>query len=427
MISTELLNTRRENLSKLLKSDSLVLFSQPEAYRNSDVMHSYRQDSFMYYLSGCLEPSSVFVSCLDENKKRKAVLFVRKKDKVSEMWDGGRIGVDDAKDTFSVDETYAIEKLEEKLPELLRYSDQLYHAFGHSQLNDQIIIKTLSQVERFQKRTKNYRMSVLDPRKLSNTVRLKKDKYEQECMRKAAKITTTAFNYVMENVRAGISEKEIYSMILAEFYRNGADMEAYKSIVAGGERACVLHYVDNDKIIQENEMVLIDAGAQYNYYASDVTRTFPVSGQMLPNQKEIYDLVLSAQMKAIDICRPGIKYSKIHETSVEVLTQGLIDLSILTGSLEENIKNENYKPYYPHGTGHWLGMDVHDDGFYVDDSMNSIELEAGMVFTVEPGLYFPSDSENSASKNYQGIGVRIEDDILITENGHDVLTEGIKK
>jgi Xaa-Pro aminopeptidase len=416
---------RLSRLQGLLGDGALLLLSQPEAYRNSDVHHPYRQNSLMVYLTGFREPECALV-VLGKPKEGKSVFaFVRPKDEVLELWEGKRLGVEQAQNMLPVDDAFEISSLWAKVPDLLSACDRVYYDLGIGVDQDRQFVDALKRHGSYTKKKSAVRIPVFDPAELAGQLRIVKQPEEIDRLKMAARITAKAFQGIFDVVRPGLTEKKIHGMLVAEFLAHGADSEAYESIVAGGTNACVLHYRDNDKMLYDGDLLLVDAGAQFDYYAADVTRTFPVGGKFTGIQREVYCHVLAAQAKAIAECRVGNNLEAIHDKAVDSIIDSLIELKLFKESKAE-IKEKNlYKKFFPHGTGHWLGMDVHDSGAYRSGGQ-PVKLQEGMVFTVEPGLYFNPDDEGIASA-LRGIGVRIEDDILIVKNGCEVLTADIPK
>jgi Xaa-Pro aminopeptidase len=399
-----------------------VLPSAPVFVRNNDVEHEYRQDSDFFYMTGFDEPESVVV--LDA-KDRKTTFFVRPRDRDREVWDGPRAGIDGAKDVYGADEAFVIGELSEKLPDLLQNRRRVHYRIGHDRRFDERFLAAIDRV-RARARTGVFAPTeIVDPGAILHEMRLRKSPAELETMRAAARITREAHEGAMARARPGMREYEVEALLLDTFRRHGSERPAYGSIVGSGPNACVLHYRKNDRRIETGDLLLIDAGCEYGYYASDVTRTFPVGRGFSVEQQSIYELVLEAQLEAIAASRVGTTLDAIHARSVEVVAGGLVRLGLLQGTPEQIIETGKYKRFFMHRTSHWLGMDVHDVGaYFVDGKPRS--LEPGMVLTVEPGIYIaPDDAEVPPA--WRGIGVRIEDDVLVTESDPEVLTSGIPK
>jgi Xaa-Pro aminopeptidase len=398
-----------------------VLPAAPVFVRNNDVDHEYRQDSDFYYLTGFDEPESVLV--LDA-KDRKVTLFVRPRDRDREVWDGPRAGVDGAK-ALGADEAFVISELDEKLPNLLQNHQRVYYRLGASRRFDDRLLGAIDKVRGRHRLGATAPVEIVDPGAVLHEMRLRKSPTEIETMRTAARITREAHELAMSRTRPGMFEYEVEALLLDTFRRHGSERPAYGSIVGSGPNACVLHYRKNDRKIDGGELLLIDAGCEYGYYASDVTRTFPVGRGFSRSQQAIYELVLHAQEEGIKATRPGATLDEIHRLDVEIITRGLVDLGLLKGDVKQLIESEGYKRFFMHRTSHWLGMDVHDVGAYFEGGKARV-LEPGMVLTVEPGIYIAPDDETVAPE-WRGIGVRIEDDVLVTAGAPEVLTAGIPK
>lgn len=420
---------RRERLMAKIGSGTAIFRSAPAAVMHNDVEYNYRQDSDFFYLTGFNETSAVAVLA-PHHEEHKFVLFVRPKDLEKETWSGYRAGVEGAKEFYGADEAYPIGELGEKLPKYLEKADRIYYHFGRDRAFDQTVLNHWQQLMATYPKRGTGPIAVEDSNIILHPMRLVKSETEIALMRKAADISVAAHNRALEFVKPGRYEYEIQAEIEHTFRLQGAT-PAYPSIVASGSNSCVLHYIENNRQMQENDLLLIDAGCACDYYNADITRTFPVSGKFTSEQKIIYDLVLQAQLQAIGQVYPGNPYGKIHETAVRVLVEGLMDLKLLVGDIEEIIKEEKYKPFYMHRTGHWLGLDVHDAGVY-QYGENPQLLQPGQVLTVEPGIYIspqikPVEGQPEVPERWRGIGVRIEDDVLVTVEGNQVLTAGIPK
>ena len=404
---------------------SVALFpAAPVFTRNNDVEHEYRQDSDLHYLSGFDEPESVMVLGLGEAGPV-TTLFVRPRDPDREIWDGPRAGVDGSVADFGANAAFPIGDLATELPKLLEDKKRLYYRVGRDRVFDDKVFAALDRIRARAKLGHGCPAEIVDPGVLVHEMRLFKGEAELACMRKAAKITEEAHVRAMSRARPGMLEYEIESLLLEAFRRNGAERPAYGSIVGSGPNATILHYRSNDRRMEAGELLLIDAGCEYGYYASDVTRTFPVSGTFSKEQRAIYELVLDAQLAGIEATRVGGTLDDIHNRCVDVLTSGLVRLGLLSGEKDELISSGAYKRFYMHRTSHWIGMDVHDVGAYHIDRVVRT-LAPGMVLTVEPGIYIGRNDE-SVPAEWRGIGVRIEDDILVTASGHDNLTRTIPK
>ena len=394
-----------------------------EVIRNRDSHYPYRFDSHFYYLTGFKEPESVLV--LIAGKENKSILFCRDKDMEREIWDGFRFGPEAAKTTFGFDETYSIAQLDEILPKLMGNQSKLFHSLGASSDWDVKVTGWLNKVKDLARTGVSAPESVVDVRQLIDVQRLIKSPYEIDLMRKSANIAAGAHNRAMKFAKPNLKEYEIEAEFLHEFYKNGSQSPAYTSIVAGGANACTLHYNANNCVLNDGDLLLIDAGCELDGYASDITRTFPVNGKFSPAQKDLYELVLASQFAAIDVAKPGNHWNAPHEAALDVLVQGFIDFKLCKGTKEEVLENGSYRQFYMHRTGHWLGLDVHDVGEYKDKAGNWALLEAGNTLTVEPGCYVrPADN---VPEHFWNIGIRIEDDVLIIKTGNEVLTKNAVK
>ncbi len=410
-------------------SGTAIFRSAPAAVMHNDVEYAYRQDSDFFYLTGFKEAAAVAVLA-PHHEEHKFILFVQPKDLEKETWHGYRAGVEGAKELYGADEAFPLAELAEKLPKYLEKADRIYYHFGRDRSFDQTVLNHWQQLMKTYPKRGTGPTAIEDSNIILHPMRLIKSESELALMRQAANISVAAHNRAREFAKPGRYEYEIQAEIEHIFGTNGAT-SAYPSIVASGGNSCVLHYIENNRQMQENDLLLIDAGCACGYYNADITRTFPVSGKFTAEQQIIYDLVLQAQLQAISQVYPGNPYSKIHETAVRVLVEGLMDLKLLVGDIEEIIKEEKYKPFYMHRTGHWLGLDVHDVGVY-QYGENPQVLQAGQVLTVEPGIYIsphikPVEGQPEVPEKWRGIGVRIEDDVLVTFDSHEVLTAGVPK
>ena len=412
---------RRKRLLKAIGDGVAIVPTAPEVIRNRDAHHPYRFDSYFWYLTGFPEPEAVVV--LVGGKRPKSILFCREKNEEREIWDGYRYGPKAAKAAFGFDAAYSIEQLDKKLPELLVDRDTLWHAIGHDAAWDARIAKALNAVRAQTRAGKRAPRAIHDLRAELDAMRLVKDAAELTIMQRAADIASAGHARAMRACRPGMAEYELEAELTYEFRKRGADAHAYTPIVAGGANACVLHYVENNKLLNDNTLVLIDAGCEVEGYAADITRSFPVNGRFNAAQKDVYEIVLAAQEAAFAATAPGRHFMEAHDAAVRVLTQGLIDLKLLAGDLDNLIEKGDYKRFYMHRTGHWLGLDVHDAGEYkVGEQWTT--LQPGMTITVEPGLYIrPADGIPPA---LAGIGIRIEDDVRVTANGCDIYTSAPK-
>ena len=396
-----------------------------EQTRNRDTHYPYRADSYFQYLTGFSEPESVLVLSVGKGDVApQAILFCREKNLEREIWDGFRHGPEGAREMFGFDEAHAIGELEAKLPELLANQPALWFSIGHDNIWDQRIANALNTVRGESRSGKLAPATIRDVRAELDSMRLIKDAAEIATMRRAAEISSGAHMRAMRFTAPGRFEYEIEAELLHEFRRHGCEYPAYTSIVAGGANACVLHYVGNDQVLRDGELLLIDAGGELGGYASDITRSFPVNGRFSGPQADVYDMVLDAQTAAIAALRPGATFADPHEAALKVLAQGMVDLKLLPGSRDAVIESESYKRFYMHRTSHWLGKDVHDAGEYKEGE-HWAPLLPGMVLTIEPGCYIrPADDVPQAFWN---IGVRIEDDALVTADGCEIITAAAPK
>ncbi|WP_301101787.1 aminopeptidase P N-terminal domain-containing protein [Propionivibrio sp.] len=414
-------STRRNALLKRIGDGVAVIPTAPERVRNRDSHHPYRFDSYFWYLSGFPEPEAVII--LVGGKEPRAILFCREKNEEREVWDGFRYGPEAARDAFGFDEAYDFTSFEQKLPELIANRSALWHALGHDPAWDTKIVSALNAVRAQSRAGKRAPGELYDLRGTLDHMRLLKDSYETKIMRHAAAIASAGHACAMRACRPGMVEYELEAELGYEFRKRGADGHAYSPIVAAGHNACVLHYIENNKLLAEHALVLIDAGCEVQGYASDITRTFPVNGRFSGVQRDAYEIVLAAQNAAVSEVKPGAPFIAYHEAALHVLVQGMIDLGLLTGSVDGAIESEAYKPYYMHRTGHWLGLDVHDAGDYKAGD-DWVRLEPGMALTVEPGLYIRPAA--GVPEQLHGVGIRIEDDLFVTTDGCDVYTSAPK-
>jgi len=408
---------RRARLAERMGKGVALVATAPEKLRNRDSHYPYRYDSYFYYLTGFPEPDALLALVAGEQPK--AILFCRPRDPERETWDGLRYGPDAAREVFGFDEAHPIEQLTEKAPALLDDQPTLFYAVGADAEWDARVLGWLNAVRARSRSGVAAPERVHDLRALLDDMRLYKDAHELALMRRAARISAAAHRRAMQSARPGRMEYEIEAELLHEFRRNGAQFPAYSPIVAGGANACILHYVANDAALRDDTFLLIDAGCELDGYASDITRTFPVSSRFTGAQRAVYDLVLAAQRTAIERVRPGAAWNEPHDAAVRVLAQGMLDLKLLAGSLDEVLEKETYRRFYMHRTGHWLGLDVHDAGDYKRSGAWR-GLEPGMVLTVEPGLYIRGAED--VPEHLRDIGVRIEDDVLVAAAGCEVIT-----
>lgn len=396
----------------------------PTAIRNNDVEHEYRQDTDFYYLTGFEEPGAVAVLTPDHPEHR-FVLFVQPKEREREVWTGWRAGEEGARRDFGADAAFTIDKLGEELPKLAEKADRIYYRFGTDPTFDERMIGLVRRFQRQRQREGTGPTSIIDPAEILHQMRLIKNEDELALLRRAVDISCEGHIAAMEMIRPGIYEYEAEAALRYIFRKRGSPRCGYAPIVASGANATVLHYTTNDCAIEDGDLVLIDAGTEYGYFTGDVTRTFPASGKFTEAQAEVYKIVLEAQLEAINIVKPGATFIEPHERALRILVEGLVRLGLLEGDAEKLIEEKKHEKFYMHRTSHWLGLDVHDAGPYkVADEWR--KLEPGMVLTIEPGLYFAEDLEDVPPR-YRGIGIRIEDDVLVTESGNEVLSALVPK
>ena len=410
---------RRQRLgANLPPNAAIVIAGASTQYRNADSSYAFRQDSNFWYLTGFNEAEATLVVLTDNSKTAKSIAFVPEKDKLKEIWDGYRAGPEGAVKDHGFDEAYNNSEINDQLPELLKGRDRVFYPVGKNAGLDQNIIEWIKTAK-----SKDRHSSAIDIADATSKVgnqRLIKDPHEIDLMKKACRISAESHVEAMKFVKPGMTEQEMEAFYLYEFAKRGGRFSAYTPIVAGGENACVLHYVENSKPLLDGDLLLVDAGCEYDFYASDITRTFPVSGKFTDAQLAIYEVVLEAESKAIAAVSVNNNVMDAQIISEKVVTQGLIDLGILTGSLDDLHAKGAFKEFYMHKIGHWLGIDVHDAGDYMEDDQ-FMQFKPGMVTTIEPGIYIPSSA--NVDDKWKGIGIRIEDDILVTPDGNENLTE----
>lgn len=416
---------RRKKLMDLMGNESIAIIPTASVYiRNRDVEFPFRPDSDFYYLTGYSEPEAVAVLIPDRDHGE-FVLFCRENDPVMETWNGRRSGIEGAVDRYGADDAFPVSDLDEILPGLLENRERIYYTMGNNVAFDQRVLGWVNQVRKRARTGVNAPDEFISLNHFVHEMRLYKSRAEIAAMRKAARISAQAHKRAMQVCRAGMMEYQIEAELKYIFTQLGAREPAYPPIVGGGANSCILHYTENNHVLRDGEVLLIDAGSEYKNYASDISRTFPVNGKFSRPQRDVYDIVLKAQLAAIARVKPGNHWDEPHTAAIEVLTAGMIDLGILKGKLKDQIKDQGYTKYYMHRTGHWLGMDVHDVGDYkVEGEWRT--FEPGMVLTVEPGMYLPAGSKGLARK-WWNIGVRIEDDILVTASGNEVLSKDVPK
>ena len=417
---------RRNLLAQQIGSNSIaIIATRAEMYRNRDADYKYRADSSFYYLTGFAEPEAVAViETFAEGEEYSYSLFCRERNREMEIWNGYRAGIDGAIEIYDADEAYAIDLLDEEIIDKLLNKQRLYYRIGQNAEFDARVSQWIQIADAQQRRGGAAPAEMIQLDRIIDEMRLKKSAQEIELMQIASNISAEAHTRAMQSVKPEMMEYALEAELNYIFGKNGC-VPAYNSIVGGGENACILHYVENNKPLKDGDLVLIDAACEYEFYASDITRTFPVNGKFSPEQKALYNIVLDAQLAAIDATRIGNHYKYPHEVAVKILTQGLVELGLLSGNVDELVESEAFRQFFMHGTGHWLGMDVHDVGAYKHGE-DWRAYEAGMVVTVEPGLYVAPDDETVDAK-WRGIGIRIEDDIVVTESGPLVLTKNVVK
>ncbi len=413
---------RRARLLAQLENGVAVIPTAPEQIRNRDAHYPYRYDSYFYYLTGFREPGAVLV--LVGGERPQQIIFCREKNLEREIWDGYRYGPEAAKTTFAVDAAFCVAELDARLPDLLANRSAVHVHLGADAVWDARVLGWINAVRDRARSGVAAPNDIRDVRTMLDDMRLRKDEHEVALMRRAGDISGAAHRLAMQAVRPGATEYEIEALLQHEFRRSGAQAPAYTPIVAGGANACVLHYVENNAVLNDGDLLLIDAGCELDGYASDITRTFPVNGRFSGPQRAVYELVLAAQAAAIAVVKPGARWNEPHDVAVRVLAQGFIDLKLLQGTLDGVLEQESYKQFYMHRTGHWLGLDVHDAGEY-KTAGEWRELQPGMVLTVEPGCYIRPVP--GVPDGFAGIGVRIEDDALVTAQGCEILSAGAPK
>ncbi|MBE9549634.1 MAG: aminopeptidase P N-terminal domain-containing protein [Proteobacteria bacterium] len=413
---------RRENLLQMIGPGSVVLLqAASEKTRNSDVLYPYRQDSDFLYMSGFSEPKAVLVLVAGASGNR-SLLFCRPADPDRAIWDGPRAGLEGALADFGMDESFDIAELDKRLPALMEAAEKVYYKVGSEPEFDRQIMRWMHQLH--DTKDAHIPQELVSLEHDLHELRLFKSKAEVKAMRKAAKVAAKAHIEAMKAAPTATNEAELQAELFMVFYRNHCPW-SYQPIVGAGDNGCVLHYIDNNMSIKQGDLILIDAGCECEGYASDITRTFPANGHFSAEQKALYELVLKSQLAAIEEIRPGKQWLDAHRVVVDIITAGLVELGLLEGELDELIDAEAYKEFYMHKTGHWLGLDVHDVGDYTIDG-ESRQLEPGMVLTVEPGLYIAPDCE-LVEPRWRGIGIRIEDDVLVTREGCEVLSKDAPK
>ena len=411
---------RRDNLEKILPNNSVLLLPGADLqYRNADSAHAFRQESSFFYFSGFREPSSL-IAIVKNDKGLSSIIFVPPKDKLKEIWDGYRAGPVGAVEDYMFDKAYDNNQIDSMMPDILHGSEQVLYSIGKKQGFDQKVIDWTTSASSKDRHSKS--INITNASSMIGNVRLIKDDHEIDLIKKACEISADAHIEAMKAVKEGDNEQYIESLYIHEFSKRGGRYPAYTPIVAGGENACVLHYVENDNDLKKNELLLVDAGCEYKMYAADITRTFPVGGKFSEEQLKVYEIVLRAMNTAIESVKEGNSIMMPQEISEKVITEGLVEIGILDGDPDELHKEGAYKDFYMHKIGHWLGLDVHDVGDYMEGD-DFMKFKPGMITTIEPGIYISNSMD--VDNKWKGIGVRIEDDILVTKDGNENLTKKV--
>ncbi|OCA56115.1 Xaa-Pro aminopeptidase [Photorhabdus namnaonensis] len=423
MIKQEYLSRRQALLAKMAPASAAIIFSAPTAPRNSDNEHPYRQHSDFLYLTGFNEPEAVLILIKSDDKHNHSVLFNRARDLTAEIWFGRRLGQEAAPEKLGIDRALPFDDIKQELYLLLNGLDAVYHAQGEFAYADEIVFHALDILRKGGRRNLSAPLTITDWRPWVHEMRLFKSKAEIEMMRRAGEISAQAHMRAMKVCRPGMFEYQLEAEIHHEFTHQGARYPAYNTIVGSGENSCILHYTENESRMKEGDLVLVDAGCEYQGYAGDITRTFPVNGKFTRAQREIYDIVLKTLNVSLELYKPGTSINKVTKHVVQIMVEELVKLGIMHGEVEHLIETKAYRQFFMHGLSHWLGLDVHDVGDYGVERDRI--LQPGMVLTVEPGLYIAPDAD--VPMEYRGIGIRIEDDILITETGNENLTASVVK
>lgn len=414
---------RQELLNQIGENDIVIVPTANVQSRNGDVYFRFRPDSDFYYLTGFEEPEAVMVIC-PARKQGPFIMFCRERDPFKEMWDGRRVGLEGAVEIYGADDAFPIEDLDDILPSLMEEKVKVYNTVGRYSKFDTKLLEWMNRIKEGMRQGKHAPYEFVDLNHILHEQRLIKRKDEVDLMRKAGKMSAAGHMRAMEVCKPGMYEYQVQAEMECVFRKGGSHYNAYPSIVAGGANACILHYGQNHDVLNDGEMLLIDAGAEFGNYAADITRTFPINGKFTGGQKALYEIVLAAQKASFAVSKPGVSWNETHDATVKTIAQGLIDVGLLKGSLEEVLETQTYTQFYMHRTGHWIGMDVHDVGDYqIEERWR--ELEPGMVFTIEPGVYV-APAEN-VDERWHNIGIRIEDDVLITKDGNENLTKDVVK
>lgn len=414
---------RNELVNQIGDNDIVIIPTSPVKSRNSDVEYQFRPDSDFYYLTGFQEPEAVAVICPSRSQGQ-FVIFCRERDELREMWDGRRAGLEGAIDFYGADDAFPIEDIGEILPGMMEEREKVFTTVGRYPEFDSLLLSWLNKIKLDVRSGKHAPYELVDLNHLLHEQRLIKRKDEVAIMRKAGTMSAAGHVRAMQVCKPGLYEYQVQAEMECEFRKAGSNYNAYPSIVAGGENACILHYTENDHVLKDGDLLLIDAGAELDCYAADISRTFPVNGKFTAEQRALYEIVLDAQTAAFSKCTVGHSWNEAHEAAVSVIAQGLLDEGLLVGNLEQVLETKSYTQFYMHRTGHWLGMDVHDVGDYqLDETWR--ELEPGMVFTVEPGVYV--NPSQDVKERWHNIGIRIEDNVLVKKEGIEILTKAAPK
>lgn len=421
---TEFTKRRKQLMKKIGPTGIVILSAAPEYLRNGDAHYAYRQQSDFYYLTGFEEPEAVAIIA-PKHEEGEFILFNRVRDRDAEIWNGYRAGQEGAKKIFGADKAYPISELEDKLPKLLEGRTEIHYTLGLDKAFDKILLGATNKLRGKIRSGLESPLAFVDITETIHEMRLIKSPTEIAIMRKATHISVDAHIRAMQFCKPGINEYHLEAEMQHEFQSQGARFVAYTSIIGSGANTCILHYNSNNQVIKDGSLVLIDAGCEYQNYASDLTRTFPANGKFTPEQRAIYDIVLAAQLAGIKAVRPGALFPSVQKVIVKIITQGLMDLGLLKGNLDDLIEKQAYFKFYMHKSGHWLGLDVHDVGRYkIDGKWRA--FQPSMVLTVEPGIYISSDIPG-VPKRWHDIGVRIEDDVVVTAKGNEVLSQRLPK
>ena len=420
--SLETCRRRREAVLNQLGSAVMILPSALPAHRSRDTEYRYRPDSELYYLTGTTEPESLLV--LVGGQDPRFILFVRSRDTKEELWAGPRLGPEAAAEAFGADECYSIAEMDDRLPGLLQTGERIHYRLGVGERVDGFVRRALGQARTSGLRRGTGPRGLVDPGEILDELRLRKDAEEIEAIRAAARISAEGHRSGAAAIAAGVGEWVVEAAVDAEFRAAGATGPGFATIVGSGSNACILHYVENRDTIDDGALVLIDAGADAALYNGDITRTYPAGGGFADTQRDVYRIIEAARQSAVERVAPGVTIASVHDAAARTIVEGLVGLGVLSGSTEELFSEARYRPFFPHQTSHWLGLDVHDPGDYAKAGESRV-LEPGMVFTIEPGLYFRPEACEDAAARFSGIGVRIEDDVLVTDDGCEVLTAAL--